>query len=672
MKNHKTGIKSSLVCFSFILFLLSISTSVLVKGSDSIQDKTVKIGQWTISGYAFDVLDNPGWSGTASADNKSHISIYIYKDPNRDTFRYNPERNEKFINIDGIGEVLFNTFETGAMQQSLPNTNVVDMQHSLSCIFNQQRFTFVRSERHTREPGSVGTREQFVKECIQKVLKEAPSDTLVSFAKRFFSKNIKLDQNLTSTTIPVIEASINNGEYIELKTSQSRKGAYSRIGDYNFGWILPAQLGENVKFRIQLDTCEMIASTYGITTRNGREFSQGRKISIDDKEFIFNGSGIAELNYENIKDTKWLSLRYLGWKASNTTFKGYFYLRWGRSEEKWLDNNEFPLADKIKNPTLDNCINSLLHDLNIAYDWDRNCWITYRGEQRKEYYPDYSDFSSLEGFVLDDFPQLSTLNQDKAVNKWLKSQFSNIFWKPQYNVTGEVTIDDVNLIQSDLVKLNLDNQMASYFDDGPSSWSHPFEVVMLSYLWKEFPEFRQGNPIEKILDFWVEVMKENPDPVRDGGKAGAEIDDRLVSRAYAIATLNLGYELFKKQEYKEACDVQISRFREYLQEKGILNSIIKLEGWEDKTFGFTDDRDREMCEAVSLYGQVCALIGDKEGLKQTQDWIKSALKRDETQGQNPFRNYESATFKDRCGFIAVLRGKSTFSELPLKKNVLLN
>jgi hypothetical protein len=79
-----------------------------------------------------------------------------------------------------------------------------------------------------------------------------------------------------------------------------------------------------------------------------------------------------------------------------------------------------------------------------------------------------------------------------------------------------------------------------------------------------------------------------------------------------------------------------------------------------------------MCEAVSLYGQVCALIGDEKGLKQAQDWIKAALTREGTQGKNPFRNYESATFKDRCGFIAVLRGKSAFSELPLKKDVLLH
>ena len=158
-------------------------------------------------------------------------------------------------------------------------------------------------------------------------------------------------------------------------------------------------------------------------------------------------------------------------------------------------------------------------------------------------------------------------------------------------------------------------------------------------------------------------MKENPDPVEYEGKTSIWIDSSIYSRVYAIAALNLGYELFKKPEYKEACDVQIKRFRESLQEKGFLDSIINLEGWKDKTLGLTPDREGQMCEAVSLYGQVCVLIGDNEGLKQAQNWIITALTREGVPNENPFRNYESAPFKDRCGFIAVLRGMSSFSIL---------
>ncbi|MBN1972188.1 MAG: hypothetical protein JW787_01015 [Sedimentisphaerales bacterium] len=670
MNARDKSLKHSEVVFFTIMIICSFAEPLRC------EQQPVQVGQWIINGYAFDVRDDPGWSGTAKSDNNSHISIYIYKDPNRATFKYNPERNEKVIVVDGIGEVLFNTCETGLTQQSLPNPNVVDMLHSLNCIFNQQGFTFIRTQKYTRESGSSETRDQFVRECIEKVLKEAPSDPLVLFAKLFFSKEIKLDQNLTSNTIPVIEASINNSEYIELKASQSKKGGCTHNGYYNFGWILLARPGKNVKFRVQLDTYEMVASTYGITTKYGSKFSQGRKISIDGKQSIFKSSGITELDYGNLDGPELLILRYLGWKDSSSQFNGNIYLRWGRPEEEWLDNNNFLLAERVTNPTTDNCIENLLHDLNIAFDWDRDCWIVSRGEDGDKYYPDYRDISALEDLDMTDYSQLNTIEKKQVVAQWLKQYFDDILYKTPYQDTGKIALDEIRSIQESLFNasgLKLWEKMVPYKSDEPSGWHNPFEVYMLAYLWKEYPELQQGNPIKKVLDFWFEAMKENPDPVEYAGKTSLWIDDSIYSRAYAIASLNLGYELFKKTEYKEACNVQIKRFREYLQEKGILDSIQKSEGWVLETDTWHYSRSgRQMCEAVSLYGQVCALIGDKEGLKQAQNWIKTALTREGTQGQNPFRNYESATFKDRCGFIAVLRGKSTFSELPLKKDVLLN
>jgi hypothetical protein len=40
------------------------------------------------------------------------------------------------------------------------------------------------------------------------------------------------------------------------------------------------------------------------------------------------------------------------------------------------------------------------------------------------------------------------------------------------------------------------------------------------------------------------------------------------------------------------------------------------------------------------------------------------LTREGPEGRNAFRNYESATFKDRCGMIAVLRGEAPYLSLP--------
>ncbi len=646
MKNHKTEIKGSLVCFSFILFLLSVLTPILVKGSDLVQDETVQIGQWKISNGIFHMDQSPVWTGSARNNNES-ININIYQDPNQ----YKSQNSGVEVNISGVKESVFNVEQPLYARQQKDDPLEEELLHSLVCIYNQQKFLFRRTVKYTRESGTSENKAEFIQDCINNALPKVSSDTLVLFAKLFFSNEIQLGQNLTNNTDPAIEASIDNKEYIKLNQSQAKKF-------YSYGWELPARPGQNIKFRMQLDTYEITATTYGLTTRYGREFSQDRIIYIDNRETFFNSDGIAELDYGKIEGPELLLLKYRGWKDHSSWFRGNIYLRWGRPEEKWLDdNNNFPLAEQVTNPTIDNCIRNLLHDLNIAYDWDRSCWIEYSGDRNTQYQPDYDDIKVLEGLNLKGFPKLKEIKEkyDNEVSETTLVQARNLMNTLLDTSKGEVLWKEI-----------------TPFGNEPSGWHSPSRVFELAYIYKEFTKLRKDNPIEKVLDFWVDSMKDSPDPVGYYTKGGIAYTDNLNLRAYSIVALNLGYELFKKPEYKEACDIQVKRFREYLQEKGILDSILNLNGLKEKDFGYTPEIGRQMCEAVSLYGQVCILTGDKEGLKQAQEWIKTALTREGTPNENAFRNYESATFKDRCGFIAVLRGKSTFSELPLKKAILLN
>ena len=640
--NELNSLKHSMVEFFTIIILFSFSEPLRC------EQQSVQIGKWTNSSSSFSMNDSPRWGGSFRYGNDS-IMVIIYE--NQNEYKAEEISTAKEINIRGVKKALFNVVQSYYTRQQVESPLEKDMVHYLVCTYGNQLFVFRRSVNYKRESGTMETMPQFIIECNQKGLHNASNDPLVLFATLFFKTEIELGQNCANNTYPIIEASIDNGEYIELKNSKSRK-------EDRYGWNLPAKPGQNVKFRMKLDTYEITATTYGITTKFGREFSQGRKISIEGKQSIFNSSGIAELDYGNLEGQELLILRYRGWKDSSSQFNGNICLRWGRPEEEWLDTNNFPLAEQITNPTIDNCIGNLLHDLNIAYDWDRNCWITYRGEQRTGYNPDYTDFKVLDESDLSDFTMLQEIVR----------RLGNGFEK--------IELDEIKEVQKKIIDGSLGSilweQMTSMNGNGPRGWHSPSKVLSLSYLYKEFPELRKNNPIERTLDFWVESMKENPDPVGPYGKGGVSYTDDLNSRAYAIAALDLGYEIFRKPEYKVACDDQVKRFRDSLQEKGFLDSIINLEGLKDEHFGFTPEIGRQMCEAVSLYGQVCALIGDEEGLKQSKNWIKAALIREGKNRENPFSNYEAATFKDRCGFIAILRGKSIFSELPLKRDVLLN
>jgi hypothetical protein len=653
----------------FVVGLIAVCIVVQTQAGmeNTNQEQSVQIGQWTITSNSIETYDDPVWRGMAVKSDSNRVQISIYKNPSKQNSFTGVKKAESSVNSSGIGEALFSAEELPDLRQAPESPTDVSLRHLLICTLNQQKITFERTVEYSRKSGTLDTKGQFVQDSIAKALSGASSDPLISFAQLFFSNRIELGKCGITKDYPVVEAAIDSNQYAQLKRS-----AIFKNGDY--GWNLPAKPGQSIKFRIHFLTQGIIATTRGIEISDGNELLSGRKISIDNKESLFDNKGTAQLEYGNIRGPDMLVMKYQGWNSNYRIFTGNIFLRWGRPEETWLANNYFPLAQRLSNPTTEGCINNILYDINIAFDWDRNCWIESQGDFVNKYYADWSDISAMEGLDLKEFPQLKSLDKKQVLDKWMKLHFEDVLIKTPYQNTGKITRNEVQIIQDNLVNPKYGRKLWEAISgfpgsNGPSGWHNPFEVYMLAYFWSEFPELRSDNPLEKVLDFWVKAIKENPDPVNYAYKTFTAVDMNLYSRGYAIAALHLGYTLFNKTEYKEARDIQKKQFLIYLQKKGFFDSIVKLKGWVDdpnQPNNWYNLRNcRQICEAVSLYGQTCVFTSDIEGLKQVQEWIKTALSGKGTEGQNPFRNYEAATFKDRCGFLSIMRGKSVFLSLPM-------
>jgi hypothetical protein len=668
-KQRKSSSKSTQV-FIVGLVVVCIVVQTHARTDNTNQMQSVQIGQWTITSNSFDTYDNPVWRGTAAKSDTNQIRISIYKQPLKQNSFTGIKKAEAAMNLPGIGEALFQAEEIPFTQQSLESPLKVRLRHLLIRTLNQQKFIFERTMEYSRSSGTLQTKGQFVQDSIAKALSGASSDPLISFTQLFFSNRLELGKCGIAKDYPIVEAAIDSNQYAQLKRSPIFKNS-------DYGWNLSAQPGQSVKFRIHFLTDGIIATTYGLEIKNGYELLAGNKITIDDKEFTFDDKGTAEIEYGNLRSPDMLVIKYKGWNSNDRIFRGHIFLRWGRPEETWLQNNYFPLAQRLAKPTSESCIENILHDLNIAFDWDRNCWIESQGEQNDQYYADWSDTIALGGLDLQNYPQLKSINIKQIKDKWLKLYCENAFTKTPYQNTGKITLNEIKIIQESLVNpqygQKLWEKMIPYRDNEPNGWHSPFEVYMLTYLWNEFPDLRNENPLEKVLDFWIQAIKENPNPVHTFGKSAVEIDNNLYSRGYAIAALHMGYKIFGKTEYKVARDIQMEQFRSYLKKKGFLDSITKLQGWvlEPDKWNYSNNC-QPICEAISLYGQTCAFIGDTEGLNLAQEWIKTALTGTGPEGKNPFRNYETAKFKDRCGFIAVLRGKSAYLSPPLEQEILSN
>ncbi len=650
----------------FLVWILIISSMPALVAESKNGKQTVRLGEWNISSYEF----NAGsYRGAARKSDGSQIDIEICMNAERFNIRrFDLDDNSRTFEVKGLGKAKYRVDNILNMQQVSGIMLPICLRHVLRFTYKEQHFAISTMEEVTRKTfGSIQERRAFIKSAIAKAQEEAPPDELVSFAKLLVGAPVEFRTYRVATEYPTVEAAVEGGKLEVLKRSSIFKE-----GDY--GWYLHARPGQSAKFRIRFPAKEFTVTSQGIEATGGSEVLAGNVLTVNDRKAIFDEKGIALVEYGEIENGHMLRIEYDGWQRERRTFSANIFLRWGRPEEEWLNGSYFPLAPKLENPTVEACIRSILRDLEIAHDPDRDCWVTSRGQTRG-YIPSWNDIAALEGLELRDFPRLQSIDRQDLSTHWVKHSFERYFSStPNTSYYELLTLELAKAIQDRLANprygAKLWEDIRTHRKDDPSGWHSPQSVYNLAYFWEHFPQLRDGNPLQCVLDYWVNAMEKNPDPVCRYGKGATSYAHDQYPHAYALAALHIGYKVFKKEEYLKARDRQMERLKELFEQKGFLNAISSKDGWvREPDKWHYQHYLQPICEAVALYGQACAFIDDKDGLTLSREWITAALAREGQEGKNPFHNYQAATFKDRCGMLAVLRGKAAYLMVPIEEQI---
>lgn len=199
-----------------------------------------------------------------------------------------------------------------------------------------------------------------------------------------------------------------------------------------------------------------------------------------------------------------------------------------------------------------------------------------------------------------------------------------------------------------------------------SGWHQPQLVYGLAVLWERFPDLRDRNVLERVLDYWVEAIARCPAPVTSYGKGGLDLDNSPESHGFTVAALHAGHQSFGKPEYLAARDAMLDSMRGLPlrpPDNPYYEAMAARTRWRSIPDSSHLNRDAQnMCEFVSVYGQTCAFIGNGEELEETEEWIRSALTRED--GYRLFDIYSRATFSQRCGMISILRGRAAYLAAP--------
>jgi hypothetical protein len=637
--------------------------------------QTVSMGEWAIQSVSFDTdtIMPPGgrvrqreevplWRGTARKDGASPVRIVISPEEKAIelfTFGIRFSQYSRPVEVAGVDEARFEVLDAGRVSQEPSPVQPVCLQHRLACRFHDQFFAFDRTVDHGKLPSSEPSERKYLEGLASRAVSQAPSDPLITFAQEFFRSHLELGTCGITKGYPTLKASIDGGTFTTLKRAAIFK-------DADYAWDLPAHPGQSVALSIQFPATGVIATTDGLRTNDDPGALAGRHISLDTCESAFDDEGIALLRYGTIQTPHKLVVKYRGWRRDAQTFTGNIFLRWGRPEEAWLANNYYPLAPKVSDPTPEACIRAVLQDLESAFDFDLDRWLTARGAGRGTYDPDWIDCAALEGLDLAGLPHLQTLDRTQTLRSWLREQPSAALRRMADSVPKTpLSVERAKMLLQNLASPEygprLWEDLTPFAADAPCGWHSPQSVYVLACLWKGYPVLRQDNPLEKTLDYWVDAIAKSPDPVGVHGKGTVRIEHDLCSHGYAAAALHLGHELLSKIQYEAACKVQMERLNAYMREMGFQDAMMNRAKWT---------RERQpligcpMCEAISLYGQTAAFVEDKAALEHAQRWIQAALAGTGPEGNEAFRNYESATFRDRCGMIAVLRSRAAYLSLP--------
>jgi hypothetical protein len=375
-------------------------------------------------------------------------------------------------------------------------------------------------------------------------------------------------------------------------------------------------------------------------------------------------------------------------------------LRWGRPEEQWLDTGEYPLAPAPEQATTAACMAVLLHDLEAARDPDSSGgWFGYWGPARPGPWlpwtadPSPVDFAALAGLDLGAYPNLRVhVAEDEGSASW------------KLRVLGlGPPVDDADrseeahkalfgaMLSATAARiLGAPGAPAGDERTTTSGWHSTREAFGLASLYAARPDLRRDIPLRRILDSWVEAIRESPLPMRARRPSSPYQTDCVGQVAYGVAALESGHRALGDEAYAAARDAVLKAMRD--ASAGECEAMSAGSGldestpagaasasaaarWESSRTSLVaghmasggHSSEKGLCHFVAVYGQLAAFLGDDVELARAQDWIRTALTDRGPRGDGrptAYESYRYAYFEDRCGMVAVLRSRYPLFAVP--------
>ncbi len=664
-----------------LLFLLCLGLPTLF-GAGGSAPKGVRVGDWTVEGSGSLYVRQEGkdttfgWYGAAArAKDRAGIDIITAS-----VAGWVNDMNET-LELPGLGPVRFRVGTLEALQQqdshSLRQTSV-----ALSLAWRAPlQWVVVEAHRPMTDFLSLSEKSQtlsseeeqrLIQSAIETTRKNLMTASAADLLRSLVLENPLLDRQRISGPTVEVQAAVNGGDFQALKRSDNFKSPFNSTA-----WHLPVKPGDRVAVRIRAPLNEYLIRPKSIERVDPPETAITGEMDVDGTSGKLLDRDRVEIDLGVLQSARMLRLNIRDWGQSGFKMSQDLPLRWGRPEEAWLDSGMFPLADKLENPTLQNAVSAILSDLNSAYDSDRDIWFWRRGNS--EIYPSsWAIYAALRGVDEHAYPHLAALGQNQFSQNpihpeltiepanWGREMFGSYTW-PARIKTETVQLDpqDVRVLLKQLSSKQqqpvLSQAFPHYRPTDPISWHSPKTAYGLAVLWQASFRAEDGNPLREMLDYWVSAMPQNLDPVHEYGKAAVEPDTELEARSYAIAALHVGFEVFQKPEYRQMRDLQMRRMVAVLETNGAMKLIREKSSWFNVDYAIVKALGtRDFSHVVSIYGQTCAFIGDKEGLEQAQAWILAALARK----SRAYDAYMQTTFLDRCGLLAVMQGRAAFLAAP--------
>ena len=644
----------------------------------------LRMDNWWIRDESFSIANGPIWRGVAIRDysEEDEVSVELtIAGPGSKLTGLMPERGHVFENpLLGKVMVWLEGSESGKFIHSI---NASSLRFRRSYYFQMPGQRFILRSSYSDpiitpdKPLASRTHAALVRQARTKALTHAATDPAMNLLTELVGKRIKLADYAMMTTYPMVEASINGNPFFQLRRIETYKTE-------DGGWHLPAQPGMGVRLRVSIPGTIYTVTGRGITARRSPTALTGTRMQIGASRIFIDDRGQATNDLGVLRDGTEITIAAMPWLDMRRRFDGRVFLRWGRAQEEWLDHGRFPLAPVPDRGSLNHCLGNILQDISSAYDADRNVWLAYRGD-KAVYTPQWGDVVALRRLPLEPWPSLSQLTVAVSPREMLRQFFAG----SEYYTKGHADRDDgirdgIQQVGGPEIVGRAASMMAwpkhsarlwerleeprrNFRRQPIGGWHNPRQVWALAMLYRDNPSFRthKANPLERILDFWAATMPKEPDPVMMKGPNIIERDESLRSRAYAIAALQIGAYVYRKDSYIAARDLQFQRMIDSMKASGVWDAMINRQGWCSNRNRYLDEATwRSMNTAVAVFGQTCVFVENEEGAALADAWIRAAVTRRGADDFKPFRNYVAASISDRCGFIAVLRRSAGFLTPP--------